>query len=146
MYLSCCGCISGRFPFRQIYIFRLKHCCRNNREIVKLFSNFYFRSLYVLFLVVRFCFVLYVVLCFFLVLLSWLLVFLSCSSVCFFFLILLSSSSFLFFYLLLLSCSARGCFFFLGFCLGGDLLFNKRASVTSFCKVLLQNIFQTHKY
>jgi hypothetical protein len=25
-------------------------------------------------------------------------------------------------------------------------LFNKRASVTSFCKVLLQNIFQTHKY
>ena len=111
MYLSCCGCISGRFPFRQIYIFRLKHCCRNNREIVKLFSNFYFRSLYVLFLVVRFCFVLYVVLCFFLVLLSWLLVFLSCSSVCFFFLILLSSSSFLFFCLLLLSYCVRAWFF-----------------------------------
>jgi hypothetical protein len=74
-------------------------------------------SLYVLFFVVRFCFVLYVVQCFFLVLLSWFLVFLSCASfllgrkrefplrwiyilcrrACFFFLVLLSSSSFLFF-------------------------------------------------
>ena len=37
----------------------------------------------------------------------------------FFFLVLLSASSFLFFCLLPLSCSARGCFFFLGFCLVG---------------------------
>ncbi len=72
--------------------------------------------------------------------------FFSCSSFYFFFFfgLLPSSSSFLFFCLLvLLSCSSV---FFFGFCLGGDLLFNERASVTSFCKVLLQNISQTHKY
>ena len=87
------------------------------------------------------------VLCFFLVLFS-------CSARgCFFFLVLLStSSSFLVFCLrLLLSCFSVFFFFFLVFILLvtygiSDLLFNKRASVTSFCKVLLQNIFQTHKY
>ena len=129
---------------------------------------------------------LYVVLCFFLVLFSWLLVFLSCASFlascflscafflasCFSFLCLFLLlgrkreffsplnifffgglvSSFLFFCLLLLSCSSvfflvllssssflfyEGLFLFSWVLLGGGLLFNRRASVTSFCKVFI---------